>query len=124
MLGLVRKVSRHYTRAERNKQIFVQRATLAVLHSKEGRFVCLYCSRIETIRIPRAEGRGPPDGAGVKTTSIALIYRQTWKLGACKVAYNSRLRLTRKGGSVAEWLACWTQAQQGLGSNRSLYAAG
>jgi len=25
----------------------------------------------------------------------------------------------RKGGSVAEWLACWTQAQKGLGSNRS-----
>ena len=23
------------------------------------------------------------------------------------------------GGSVAEWLACWTQAQMGLGSNRS-----
>ena len=23
------------------------------------------------------------------------------------------------GGSVAEWLACWTQAQKGPGSNRS-----
>jgi len=23
------------------------------------------------------------------------------------------------GGPVAEWLACWTQAQNGLGSNRS-----
>ena len=23
------------------------------------------------------------------------------------------------GGSVAEWLACWTQAQEGPGSNRS-----
>jgi len=23
------------------------------------------------------------------------------------------------GGSVAEWLACWTQAQKGLGSSRS-----
>jgi len=23
------------------------------------------------------------------------------------------------GGSVAEWLACWTQAEKGLGSNRS-----
>jgi len=22
-------------------------------------------------------------------------------------------------GSVAEWLVCWTQAQKGLGSNRS-----
>jgi len=27
--------------------------------------------------------------------------------------------LSSVGGSVAEWLACWTQAQKGLGSNRS-----
>jgi len=25
----------------------------------------------------------------------------------------------KKGGLVAEWLACWTQAQKGPGSNRS-----
>jgi len=24
-------------------------------------------------------------------------------------------------GSVVEWLACWTQAQKGLGSNRKLF---
>ena len=28
------------------------------------------------------------------------------------------------GGSVAEWLACWTQAPKGLGSNRSRGAVG
>jgi len=28
------------------------------------------------------------------------------------------------GDSVAEWLACWTQAQKGLGSNRSRDAVG
>jgi len=28
------------------------------------------------------------------------------------------------GGSVAEWLACWTQAQKGLGSNRSRVLSG
>jgi len=27
-------------------------------------------------------------------------------------------------GSVAEWLACWTRAQKGLGSNRSRDAVG
>ena len=27
--------------------------------------------------------------------------------------------MSSEGGSVAEWLACWTQAQKGLGSNRS-----
>jgi len=30
----------------------------------------------------------------------------------------------RGGGSVAEWLAFWTQAQKGLGSNRSSDAVG
>jgi len=29
-----------------------------------------------------------------------------------------------QGGSVAEYLACWTQAQKGLGSNRSGDAVG
>ena len=28
------------------------------------------------------------------------------------------------GGSVAVWLACWTQAQKGSGSNRSRDAVG
>jgi len=28
------------------------------------------------------------------------------------------------GGSVAEWLACWFQAQYNLGSNRSRDAVG
>ena len=28
------------------------------------------------------------------------------------------------GGSVAEWLVCWTQAQKGPGSNRSGDAVG
>jgi len=27
-------------------------------------------------------------------------------------------------GSVAEWLACWTQAQKGLGSNRAATFSG
>ena len=35
--------------------------------------------------------------------------------GPCTVL----LKLITKGGSVAEWLACWTQARKGLGSNRS-----
>jgi len=29
-----------------------------------------------------------------------------------------------RGDSVAEWLACWTQAQKGPGSNRSRDAVG
>jgi len=34
------------------------------------------------------------------------------------------LRPKTMGGSVAEWLACWTQAQKGLGSNRNRDAIG
>ena len=36
---------------------------------------------------------------------------------------NRRCRYKR-GGSVAEWLACWTQAPYGPGSNRSRDAVG
>jgi len=32
-----------------------------------------------------------------------------------KALYNTDI----EGGWVAEWLACWTQAQKGPGSNRS-----
>ena len=35
-----------------------------------------------------------------------------------------KAELTWVGGSVAEWLACWTQAQKGLSSNRSRDAVG
>jgi len=35
-----------------------------------------------------------------------------------KPSFKQFVRLN-EGGSVAEWLACWTQAQKGLGSNRS-----
>jgi len=33
-------------------------------------------------------------------------------------------RTSEMGGSVAAWLACWTQAHKGLGSNRSRDAVG
>ena len=40
-------------------------------------------------------------------------------------AENCRNRLVYvMGGSVAEWLACWTQAQKGPGSNHSRDAVG
>jgi len=40
--------------------------------------------------------------------------------GSCMEAFYSIVRRTGElGGSVAEWLACWTRAQKGPGSNRS-----
>ena len=38
--------------------------------------------------------------------------------------YFTQAYLSIWGSSVAEWLACWTQAQNDLGSNRSLDAVG
>ena len=38
--------------------------------------------------------------------------------------YNYIYLLTDADGSVAEWLACWTQAQKGPGSNRGRDAVG
>jgi len=49
---------------------------------------------------------------GRKTTAQSIPY-----LLLCAV-------LPRLGGSVAKWLACWTQAQKGLSSNRSRDAVG
>ena len=46
-------------------------------------------------------------------TTLSLINRK-------KIIY----KYAKKGGSVAEWLACRNQAQKGLGSNRSRVAVG
>jgi len=36
-----------------------------------------------------------------------------------KIKMDMLRSIGKQGGSVAEWLACWTQAQMGPGSNRS-----
>jgi len=40
----------------------------------------------------------------------------TLSLSATYTSYIAQF--IEQGGSVVEWLACWTQAQKGLGSNR------
>jgi len=52
----------------------------------------------------------PPNGNGQ--------FRGSYFVMLCYVM-PTRDQRTREGGSVAEWLACWTQAQKGLDSNRS-----
>jgi len=54
--------------------------------------------------------------ATVLTAYIADRYAQS----SCLVPR----RIVQCGGSVTEWLACWTQAQKRLGSNRSRDAVG
>jgi len=55
----------------------------------------------------------------MKQSGVSLsVCQQQWQLVGLLL---SALWL---GGSVAEWLAYWTQAQKGLGSNRSRDAVG
>jgi len=54
------------------------------------------------------------------TARIQLDRRQTDRVRL----HWPRLLTFGEGGSVAEWLACWTQAQKGPGSNRSRDAVG
>jgi len=51
--------------------------------------------------------------------TVNTVTRQ-WRAGIADFAPGTPSR----GGSVAEWLACWTQAQKGPGSNRSRDAVG
>ena len=59
---------------------------------------------------------------GYGLVAFEVSYRKRY---ACMRASPLLLLLrTAISGSVAEWLACWTQAQKGLGSNRSHDAVG
>jgi len=59
-----------------------------------------------------------------------LEHREFQRYFLCRLSFSSRwfssssLAPHDRGGSVAEWLACWTQAQKGPGSNRSRDAVG
>ena len=54
----------------------------------------------------------------------AAISRRQQLLDRLEVLVINSLTFVIKGSSVAEWLACWTQAQKGLNSNRSRDAVG
>ena len=49
---------------------------------------------------------------------------ERWRESSRYYGFAEHFRLVTEGGSVAEWLACWTQAQKGPGSNRSRDAVG
>jgi len=50
--------------------------------------------------------------------------REGTAIGRVRPPVGFRSLFWTKGGWVAEWIACWTQAQEGLGSNRSRDAVG
>ena len=59
----------------------------------------------------------------VGTTSTVLVIPHLTRAHAFDGPCSGITRVT-KGGSIAEWLVCWTQAQKGLGSNHSREAVG
>jgi len=78
---------------------------------------CMRCRVYVTVGCPSV-------GLSVQSMDIcrllaADIGRQ---LSAPRTGYRSLAACS--GGSVAEWLGCWTQAQKGLDSNRSSDAVG
>jgi len=58
--------------------------------------------------------------------TVGDFWRAVWEQHVPSVVMMTKLEERNRvsvccllGGSVAEWLACWTQAQKGPGSNRS-----
>jgi len=70
--------------------------------------ICASCSKKHTLLLDAYAHSRPISCHRLTRATSCLI---------CIVLYT-------KGGSVAEWLACWTQAQKGLGSNCSRDAVG
>ena len=71
-------------------------------------------------RAPLSAARdgGAPGGLGCCRQRNASVPSLDPSLGTTR----SLITLVRRlGGSVAEWLTCWTQAQKGPGSNRKLF---
>ena len=54
--------------------------------------------------------------------TLSKVARSSYKVA--KLATLHYARPQQRGGSIAEWLACGTQAQKGRGSNRSRDAVG
>ena len=69
---------------------------------------------------------GPVSATVSVCVSIELIsgMEASFDLSYAVFSRNSGIYNSNEGGSVAEWLACWTQAQKGPGSNRSRDAVG
>jgi len=57
-------------------------------------------------------------------TQLALTVSCFYSNFSCIHVSHSHIVFAMQGGSVAEWLACWTQAQNGLGLNCSHDAVG
>ena len=89
----------------------------------------------DVVHSPRENVESPIAAATAAAAAVALITTTTSTTQKRQVTARrrvpdrlGRIRFTesrfRLGGSVAEWIACWTQAQKGPGSNCSRDAVG
>ena len=75
-----------------------------------------------TLSFPINTSRDRVVGSTLSGRSVQFVCcQQAFRVAVQGLEFRIRLGLgsAKVGGSVAEWLACWTQAQKGLGSNRS-----
>ena len=72
---------------------------------------------LANLRYINALNNNNNNNKGMNTYITARTYRNILK-------HALLFSKNRSGGSVAEWLACWTQSQKGLVSNRSRVAVG
>ena len=83
----------------------IRRHVQTIVHSDNS----CYCS-----------GSQRPHNCRPLAVNIEFIDLQRARADALRITTS----MLSMGGSVAEWSACWTEAQKGLGSNRSRDAVG
>ena len=93
---------------------------LCILHYLQRTFLLSFIEILQTSTVfssrPRPKAFLCPRGASGSLAVVNIFY-------LFLINYISRAYICL-GGSVAEWFAYWTQAQKGLGSNRSRDAVG
>jgi len=73
------------------------------------------------------DASGESRSSAVTAGSLEALVDRIWQLSATQSRQptaREAAQVYTQPGSVAEWLACWTRAQKGPGSNRSRDAVG
>jgi len=105
------------------------RSPVAAEESMPGQRTCCLGSpslaRRRRVMIPCISCTHAPIHTPVQSSPVSCI---SYRFRDCTASYLSKVANFNlpacRGGSVAEWLACWTQAQKGLSSNRNCDAVG
>ena len=116
-----------------------ERQRVARVHLRQRTVVRLYVWRTQAwvesgvhagaaVRSPAASDHLQTGCRGARSTSLRVHHHRRHQLAGIDTRRVSLATFTLfpliTSPPVAEWLACWTQAQKGLGSNRSRNAVG